>query len=59
MEELAITEEVLCSWYTHYGQVFLQAQETHDHIKTLENRRSLDEAMRSTIQEQIVLENQN
>ena len=38
LEELAITKEVLWRWYTHYGQLFQQAQETHEHIKTLENQ---------------------
>ena len=38
LEESAITEEVLRSWYTHYGQVFQQARETREHIKTLENQ---------------------
>ena len=35
LEELAIIEEVLCSWYTHYGQVFQQDRESREHIKTL------------------------
>ena len=56
LEESAITEEVLRSWYTHYGQVFQQARETHEQIKTLENQQGLDEAMWSTIQHQIILE---
>ena len=56
MEESAITEEVLRNWYTHYDQVFQWDRETCEHIKTLENQQGLDEAMRSTIQEKIVLE---
>ena len=56
LEESAITEEVLHSWYTHYGQVFQHARETCEHMKTLDNRQGLDETMRSTIQDQIVLE---
>ena len=31
MEDSVITEEVLHSCYTHYGQVFQQALETHEH----------------------------
>ena len=49
-------EEVLRSWYTHYGQVFQQGRETCEHIRTLENQQGLEEAMRRTIQDKIVLE---
>ena len=56
LEESTIIEEVLHSWYTHYGLVFQQDQETHEQIKTLENLKGLDEAMNSTIQDHIVLE---
>ena len=51
LEESTTTEEVLCSWYTHYGQVFQQAQETHKHIKKLENQQGFEDAMRRKIQE--------
>ena len=55
LEECTTTEEVLRNWYTYYGQVFQQAQETCKHIKKLENKQSLEEAMTSTIQDQILL----
>ena len=42
-------------WYTYYGQVFQQLRETRENIKTLENQQGLPEAMKSTIQDQIVL----
>ena len=38
LEESAITEEVLHSWYTHYVQVFQQDREAYEHIRTLENQ---------------------
>ena len=56
MDESATTEEVLQNWYTYYGQVFQQDRDTREHIKTLENQQGLEEAMRSTVQDQIVLE---
>ena len=49
------TDEVLRNRYTYYGQVFQQLRETRENIKTLENQQGLPEAMKSTIQDQIVL----
>ena len=43
-------------WYTYYGQVFQQLRETRENIKTLENQQGLPEEMKSTVQDQIVLE---
>ena len=56
LDESTTTEEVLWNWYTYYGQVFRQAWETREHIKTLENKKGLEEAMRSIVQYYIVLE---
>ena len=59
LEDSTTTEEVLRSWYTNYGQIFQHAQETREHIKTRENQQGLEEAMRSTVQNHIVLETTN
>ena len=45
--------KVLRSWYTYYGQVF---QQTREHIQNLEKQQGLDDTMRSTIWDQIILE---
>ena len=55
LDESTTTEEVLWNWYTYYGQVFQQDRKTREHIKSLENQQGMEEAMRSTIQNQIVL----
>ena len=54
--ESTTTYEVLRNRYTYYGQVFQQLRETRENIKTLENQQVLPEAMKSTVQDQIVLE---
>ena len=56
MEESVITEGVLRDWPTYYGQVFQQTWQTRQQIQALEKRNILEEALRSTIQDQIMLE---
>ena len=56
MEESVITEGVLRDWPTYYGQVFQQTRQTRQDIQALEKRKSTEEALRSTIEDQIVLE---
>ena len=56
MEELFITEEVLRDWPAYYGQVYQQTRQTRQEIQALEKRKSTEEALRSTIENQIVLE---
>ena len=56
MEESVITEGVLWDWPTYYGQVFQQTRQTREQNQTLEKRKSTEEALRNTIQDQIVLE---
>ena len=56
MEESVITEKVLRDWPTYYGQVFQQTRQIRQEIQMLEKRKSMEEALRSTIEDQIVLE---
>ena len=56
MEESVITEGVLRDWPTYYGQVFQQTRQNQQQIQELEKRKSMEEALRSTIQYQIMLE---
>ena len=56
MEKSVITEGVLQDWPTYYGQVFQHTQQTRQQIQALEKRKSTEEALRSTIQDQIMLE---
>ena len=56
MEESVITEEVLRDWPAYYGQVYQQTRQTQQEIQALEKRKSTDEALKSTIEDQIVLE---
>ena len=56
LEESIITEEVLHDWNTYYRQVFQQTRQIREQIQVLENRRGINEIMRSTIQDQIILE---
>ena len=56
MEESVITEGVLRDWLAYYGQVFQQTRQTRQDIQALEKRKSTKEALRSTIENQIVLE---
>ena len=56
LEEFVITEEVLRDWPTYYEQVFQQTRQTREHIQALERRKRTEEALRNTIQDQIVLE---
>ena len=53
MEESVIIEGVLQDWLAYYGQVF---QQTRQDIQELEKRKSMEEALISTIEDQIVLE---
>ena len=56
MEESVITEEVLRDWPTYYGQVYQEVRQTWQEIQALEKRKSTEEEIRSTIENQIVLE---
>ena len=56
MEESVITEEVLRYWPTYYGQVYQQTRQTRQEIQALEKRKSTEEALRSTIENKIMLE---
>ena len=56
MEEFVIIEEVLWDCLSYYGQVYQQTRQTQQDIQALEKRKSTDEALRSTIEDQIVLE---
>ena len=56
IEESVITEEILRDWPTYYGKVYQQTQQTRQGIQALENRKTTEEALRPTIEEQIVLE---
>ena len=56
MEESVITEEILRDWPAYYGQVYQQTWKTRKGIQALESRKTTEEALRTTIEEQIVLE---
>ena len=56
MEESVIIEEVLRDSLAYYKQVYQQTRKTRQEIQALEKRKSTDEALRSTIEDQIVLE---
>ena len=56
MEESVITEEVLRDWLAYYEKVYQQIGQTRQEIQVLEKRKSTEEALRSTIENQIVLE---
>ena len=56
MEEFVIMEGLLRDWPTYYGKVFQQTWHTQQQIQALEKRKSTEESLRSTIQDQIVLE---
>ena len=56
MEESVITEEILRDWPAYYGQFYQQTRQTQQGIQALENIKTIDEALRTTIEEQIVLE---
>ena len=56
MEESIIIEEVLRDWPTYYRQVYQQARQTRQKIQALEKRKSTNATLRSTIEDQIVLE---
>ena len=51
-----ITEEVLRDWPTHYGKFYQQTRQTRQGIQALESRKTMEAALRPTIEEQIVLE---
>ena len=57
MEESVVTEDVLRDWPTHYGQVYQQTRQTRQGIQALESRKMTEAALRQTIEDQIVLEN--
>ena len=56
MEESVIMEEILWDWPAYYGKVYQQTQQTRQGIQALENRKTTDESLKTTIEEQIVLE---
>ena len=56
MEESVITKEILINWPNHYKQVYQQTWQTQQGIQALESRKTTEEALRTTIEEQIVLE---
>ena len=56
IEESIITEEILQDWPAYYRKVYQQSWQTRQGIQALENRKTIDEALRTTIEEQIVLE---
>ena len=56
MEESVITKEILRDWPAYYGQVYQQTRQTRQEIQALEKRKPTDTALRSTIEDQIVLE---
>ena len=56
MEESVVTEEVLKDWPTHYEQVYQQTRQTRQGIQVLESKKTTEEALRTIIEEQIVLE---
>ena len=56
MDELFIIEGVLRGSLTYYGQVFQQTRQRRQDTQALEKRKSTKEALRSTIENQIMLE---
>ena len=56
MEESVITEEVLRYWPAYYGQVYQRTRQTRQEIQALKKRKNINEALRCTIEDQIVLE---
>ena len=56
MEDFVITKELLRDWPAYYGQVYQHTRQTRQEDQALEKRKTLDEALRSTIEDQIVLE---
>ena len=55
-EESVVTKEILRDWPNYYGQVYQQTRQTRQGIHTLESRKTTEEALKTTIEEQIVLE---
>ena len=55
-EESTVTEEVVRSWVTYYGQVFHQVRNTRELIKSLQSQWGDIETLNKTIQDQLVLE---
>ena len=56
MEESVVTEEILRDWPNYYGKVYQQTWQTRQGIQALESRKKIEEALRMTMEEQIVLE---
>ena len=56
MEEFVITEEILRDWPAYYRKVYQQTRHTRQGIQALESQKTTEEALRTTIEEQIVLE---
>ena len=56
MEESVITKEALRDWPAYYAQVYQRTRQTWQEIQALEKRKTTDEELRSTIEDQIVLE---
>ena len=55
MEESVIMEGVLQDWPAYYRQVFQHTWQTRQEIQALDKRKSTEEALRSTVEDQIVL----
>ena len=55
MEESVITEELLRDWPAYYGQVYQCTRQTRQEVQALQKRKTTDEALKSTIENQIVL----
>ena len=49
-------EEVMQDYPAYYRKVYQQTRQTQQEIQALKKRKSTDEALRSTIEDQIVLE---
>ena len=56
MEDYVIIEEVLRDWPAYYGKFYQQTRQTSQEIQALEKRKITNEALRSTIEDQIMLE---
>ena len=56
MGESVIIEEVLRYWPAYYEQFYQHTRQTRQEIQALEKRKTTDEALRSTIEDQMVLE---
>ena len=56
MEDSIITEKILRDLPAYYGKFYQQNRQTRQGIQELESRKATEEELRTTIEEQIVLE---